>query len=131
MYETTVKILKILYQTKITKENLAYNLNLKENTVAKSILEINDFLERLGFSKIYIQNRDLKLDLTKVQWCQVFQKLDSLTFDEKVDYLYVKLIYFKSINLEKEKNILGISRSSIDRCFFFCKNFVRKKWICS
>lgn len=126
MYETTVKILKILYQTKITKENLAHNLNLKENTVAKSILEINDFLEGLGFSKIYIQDRDLKLDLTKIQWRQVFQKLDSLTFDEKVEYLYVKLIYFKSINLEKEKNTLGISRSSIDRYFFSVKTLLEK-----
>ncbi len=126
MYETTVKILKILYQTKITKENLAHNLNLKENTVAKSILEINDFLERLGFSKIYIQDRNLKLDLTKMQWSQVFQKLDSLTFDEKVEYLYVKLIYFESINLEKEKNTLGISRSSIDRCFFSVKTLLEK-----
>lgn len=126
MYETTVKILKILYQTNITKENLAHNLNLKENTVAKSILEINDFLERLGFNKIYIQDKNLKLDLTKIQWGKVFQKLDSLTFDEKVEYLYVKLIYFKSINLEKEKKALGISRSSIDRCFISVKTLLEK-----
>ncbi|MGL5575958.1 hypothetical protein, partial [Cetobacterium sp.] len=68
MYETTVKILKILYQTKTTKENLVHNLNLKENTITKSILEINDFLERLGFNKIYSQDKNLKLDLTRVQW---------------------------------------------------------------
>lgn len=126
MYETTVKILKILYQTNLTKENLAHNLNLKENTVIKSILEINNFLEQLNFNKIYTKDKKLRLDLTKNQWSELFQTLDSLTFEEKVDYLYIKLIYFKSINLEKEKKELGISRSSINRCFFYVKILLEK-----
>lgn len=60
MYETTIKI---LYQTRITKENLA--LNLKENTIAKSIIEINNLLEQLNLSKIEIYEKGLQLNLTK------------------------------------------------------------------
>ena len=126
MYETTVKILKILYQTDLTKENLAHNLNLKENTVVKSILEINNFLEQLNFNKICTKDKKLRLDLRKNQWVELFRILDSLTFEEKVDYLYIKLIYFKSINLEKEKNELGVSRSSINRCFLYVKTLLEK-----
>lgn len=126
MYETTVKILKILYQTDLTKENLAHNLNLKENTVVKSILEINNFLEQLNFNKICTKDKKLRLELRKNQWIKLFQILDSLTFEEKVDYLYIKLIYFESINLEKEKNELGVSRSSINRCFLYVKTLLEK-----
>ncbi|MGL5023908.1 MAG: hypothetical protein ACRC5S_11445 [Cetobacterium sp.] len=126
MHETTVSILKILYQTQITKENLAHNLNLKENTVAKSIIEINNFLKELGFNEIQVQDKNFRLNLTKVQWRKIFETLNSLTFEERVDYLYVKFIYFNSVNLEKEREQLNISRSSIDRCFLVVKNLLKK-----
>ena len=126
MHETTVSILKILYQTQITKQNLAHNLNLKENTVAKSIVEINNFLKELGFNEIQIQDKNLRLNLTKTQWSKIFETLNSLTFEERVDYLYVKFIYFNSINLEKERKKLNISRSSIDRCFLVVKDLLKK-----
>lgn len=116
MYETTIKI---LYQTRITKENLA--LNLKENTIAKSIIEINNLLEQLNLSKIEIYEKGLQLNLTKNEQKKLFESLDSLTFDERVDYLYIKFIYFEFINLEKEKVALNISRSSIDRSFLVVK----------
>ncbi|MGL5366808.1 MAG: hypothetical protein ACRDAG_00690, partial [Cetobacterium somerae] len=126
MYETTVKILKILYQTRITKENLASNLNLKENTITKSIIEINNLLEQLNLNKIQIYEKNLQLNLLKSEWQKVFKNLNSLTFDERVDYLYIKFIYFKFINLEKEKVELNLSRSSIDRCFLVVKKMLKK-----
>ncbi|MGL4802741.1 hypothetical protein [Cetobacterium sp.] len=126
MHETTINILKILYETKITKQNLAQNLKLKENTITKSVMEINNFLEYLKLNKILIKDKKLQLDLTKRQWNKLFNSLNSLTFEEKVDYLYIKFVYFKFLNLEKERIILNISRSSIDRCFFVVKNLLEK-----
>ncbi|MGL5023909.1 MAG: hypothetical protein ACRC5S_11450 [Cetobacterium sp.] len=126
MYDTTINILKILYQTKISKENLSQNLNLKENSIYRAILEINILLDDLKYNTIKIKGKILEVKLTKQQWRTLFKKLDSLTFEDKVDYLYIKFIYFNSINLEKERVNLNISRSSINRCFLHVKKLMLK-----
>ncbi|MCX3065903.1 hypothetical protein OQE61_00150 [Cetobacterium somerae] len=124
MHSTMINILKILHQTKITKENLAHNLDIKEGTLLKSINAINTFLRDLKLEEIRIEKGIVKLEIKKTEWCEIFEKINTLTFEEKVDYLYIKLVYYGFINLEKEREYLDISRSSINRCFLIIKKLL-------
>ena len=124
MHSTAINILKILHQTKMKKENLAYNLEIKEGALLKNINLINNFLRDLKLNEIIIEKGVVKLKLEKREWSKVFEKIDTLTFEEKVDYLYIKIVYYGFINLEKEREKLQISRSSITRCFLPVKELL-------
>lgn len=121
MFATTIKILKILYQTEITKKNLMLNLNLTESAILKAIHQTNIYLNDLKLRNITVDNQIFSLYLTEKEWNIIFNSINTLTFEEKIDYLYIKFIYFGFINLEKEKDILNISRSSLNRCFLVVK----------
>lgn len=127
MHSTAINILKMLHQTKIKKENLAYNLEIKEGALLKNINLINNFLRDLKLNEIIIEKGVVKLKLEKREWSKVFEKVDTLTFEEKVDYLCIKIIYYGFINLEKEREKLQISRSSITRCFLSVKELLENR----
>lgn len=124
MHSTAINILKMLHQTKMKKENLAYNLEIKEGALLKNINLINNFLRDLKLNEIIIEKGVVKLKLEKREWSKVFEKIDTLTFEEKVDYLYIKIVYYGFINLEKEREKLQVSRSSITRCFLSVKELL-------
>ena len=52
----------------------------------------------------------------------LFENFTILTTDEKIDYLFIKFISNGFLNLEREKEILDISRSTILRCFQIVKD---------
>ncbi|MGL5570892.1 hypothetical protein [Cetobacterium sp.] len=125
MYTTNINILKILYQTEISKNNLALNLNLTNGCLMKAIKQINIYLEDFKInSRIFINDDIISLELSKKEWKLIFYNLNELSNQDKFDYLYIKFIYFGFINLEKEKEILNISRSSISRYFFNIKKLL-------
>lgn len=125
MYTTNINILKILYQTKISKKNLELNLNLTSGCIIKAIKQLNNYLKDFEInSKIIINNDMVSLELSKKEWKKVFHNLNELSNQDKFDYLYIKFIFFGFINLEKEKEILNISRSSISRYFFDIKKML-------
>ena len=110
MHSTAINILKMLHQTKMKKENLAYNLEIKEGALLKNINLINNFLRDLKLNEIIIEKGVVKLKLEKREWSKVFEKIDTLTFEEKVDYLYIKIVYYGFINLEKEREASSIKK---------------------
>ncbi|MGL5579976.1 MAG: hypothetical protein ACRDCE_03285, partial [Cetobacterium sp.] len=125
MYTTNINILKILYQTEISKNNLALNLNLTNGCLMKAIKQINIYLEDFKInSRIFINDDMISLELSKKEWKLIFYNLNELSNQDKFDYLYIKFIYFGFINLEKEKEILNISRSSLSRYFFNIKKLL-------
>ncbi|MGL5777350.1 hypothetical protein, partial [Cetobacterium sp.] len=103
MYTTNINILKILYQTEISKNNLALNLNLTNGCLMKAIKQINIYLEDFKInSRIFINDDMISLELSKKEWKLIFYNLNELSNQDKFDYLYIKFIYFGFINLEKE-----------------------------
>ena len=125
MQTTMISILKILHQTKMKKENLIHNLGIKESALIKNINLINILLTELNLNQIENEKGIIKLKLEKKQWSKVFEKINMLTYEEKIDYLYIKLIFYGFINLEKERENLEISRSSINRCFLDVKKILQ------
>lgn len=74
MHSTMINILKILHQTKITKENLVHNLDIKEGTLLKSINAINTFLRDLKLEEIRIEKGIVKLEIKKLSGVKFLKK---------------------------------------------------------
>lgn len=122
MSNTAVNIYKLLFQAELTLEDMQSYLEVEKTSIIKSMSQINEFLESLKLPIIKKIDDRYSLHLTKEEWNVLFDNFKSLTTDEKIDYLYVKFISNGFLNLEKEKEILDVSRSTILRCFQIVKD---------
>ncbi|MGL5544692.1 MAG: hypothetical protein ACRDB6_06260, partial [Cetobacterium sp.] len=117
MNSTNVNILKLLSQGNFSTDSLALYVNVERNSIQKNIVQINEFLKDNSFNTIEVKNSQFSLTLTREQWESIFSRKDFITSNEILDYLFIKFIHNKFINLEVEKEILDLSRSSIVRYF--------------
>ncbi|MGL4789193.1 MAG: hypothetical protein ACRCWZ_05555, partial [Cetobacterium sp.] len=117
MNSTNVNILKLLSQGSFSPESLALYVNVERNSIQKNITQINEFLKDNSFNPVEVINSQFSLTLNREQWENIFSRKDFITSNEILDYLFIKFIHNKFINLEIEKEILDLSRSSIVRYF--------------
>lgn len=114
---TNINILTLLSQGDFSLDELSLYLNLEKKSIYKNINSINSFLKDENLSPIELNTTTYTIKLSKSQWANLFNRKDFITSDEIVDYLYIKFIHDSFINLEAEKELLNISRSSILRYF--------------
>ena len=119
---TNINILTLLSQGEFSLDEFSLYLNLEKKSIYKNINSINSFLKDENLPLIEIKNAIYSLKLSKFQWENLFNRNDFITSDEIVDYLYLKFVHNKFINLEIERELLNLSRSSIIRYF----NVVKK-----
>lgn len=117
MNSTNVNILKLLSQGDFSSDSLALYVNVEKNSIQKNIIQINEFLKDNSFDTIQVEKGKFSLNLTRKQWENIFSQKDFITSNEISDYLFIKFIHNRFINLEVEKEILNLSRSSIVRYF--------------
>lgn len=122
MNTTAANILKVLSQTEISIEDMQLYLNVEKNSIIKTISQLNDFLTSIDLPIISRDDDFYFLKLNPQELKFLFENFTILTTDEKVDYLFIKFISTGFLNLEKEKEILDISRSTILRAFQVVKN---------
>lgn len=124
MNTTNINILTLLSQDKFSLEELNLYLNLEKNSIKKDIQTINNFLKDENLPVIKYEKKLYSFQVTKEQWVNIVNKKNFLTHDEILDYLYIKFIFKGNINLENERKLLDISRSSINRYFKTIKNML-------
>ncbi|MGL4786056.1 MAG: hypothetical protein ACRC2Q_04140, partial [Cetobacterium sp.] len=110
MNTTAANILKILSQTEMSIEDMQLYLDVEKSSIIKTISQINDFLISINLP-IISKNDDfyfLKLNSQELKF--LFKNFKVLTAEEKTDYLFIKFISTGFLKLEKEKEILDISR---------------------
>ncbi|MDX8335974.1 BglG family transcription antiterminator [Candidatus Cetobacterium colombiensis] len=122
MNTTAANILKILSQTEMSIEDMQLYLNVEKNSISKSIFQLNEFLESIKLPIILKKGNFYSLKLNSKELKILFENFTTLTTEEKTDYLFIKFIANGFLNLEKEKDILNISRSTILRCFQVVKD---------
>ncbi|MGL4864461.1 MAG: hypothetical protein ACRC4T_15315 [Cetobacterium sp.] len=117
MNTTVTNILKLLIQSRMSIEDMLHYVNVEKNAIKKSINQLNEFLEDLNLNIVKKEGEEYILNLKRKELEYLYSKIKFLSSDEKIDYLYLKFLYKGFLNLEKEKEILEISRSTIIRCF--------------
>lgn len=117
MNTTVTNILKLLSQAKMSMQDILHYVDVEKSAIQKSINQLNEFLEALNLNTIKKEKEEYILKLQKKDLEYLYSKMKFLTTDEKIDYLYLKFIYKGFLNLEKEKEVLDISRSTILRYF--------------
>lgn len=122
MNTTAANILKVLSQTEISIEDMQLYLNVEKNSIIKTISQLNDFLASINLPIISKNDNFYFLKLMPHELKFLFENFTTLTTDEKIDYLFIKFISTGFLNLEKEKEILDISRSTILRSFQVVKD---------
>lgn len=122
---TNINVLTLLLQGDFSLDDFSLYLNLEKKSIYKNINSINSFLKDENLPSITLNNNLYSLKLTKEQWNSLFSRNDFITNDEIIDYLYIKFIHNGFINLEHEKTILNISRSSIIRYFNDIKDILK------
>ncbi|WP_418964495.1 hypothetical protein, partial [Cetobacterium sp.] len=122
MNTTAANILKILSQNEMSIEDMQLYFNVERSSIIKTISQLNLFLESIKLPTIYKVANFYFLKLTPKEIEFLFQNFKTLTFDEKIDYLFIKFIFTGFLNLEKEKSILDVSRSTILRSFQVVKD---------
>ncbi|MGL4652720.1 hypothetical protein [Cetobacterium sp.] len=126
MNNTAANILKILSQSEMSIEDMHLYLKVEKSSILKTITQINEFLVSLNLPVIKKEDDRFNLSLSKDEWKTLFKNFKVLTSEEKIDYLYIKFIANGFLNLEKEKEILDLSRSTILRCFQTVKEMFSK-----
>ena len=126
MNTTAANILKVLSQTEISIEDMQLYLNVEKSSITKAISQLNDFLISINLPTISKDDNFyfLKIDSQELKF--LFENFTILTTEEKIDYLFIKFISTGFLNLEKEKDILNISRSTILRIFQIIKEIFLK-----
>lgn len=114
---TNINILTLLSQGEFSLDEFSQYLNLEKKSIYKNINSINSFLKDEKLPLIELRDYNYSLKLSKFQWKNLFNRTDFVTSDEIVDYLYIKFLHNRFINLEFEKELLDLSRSSIIRYF--------------
>lgn len=127
MNETNINILMLLAQDTFTIDELSMYLNLEKNSISKGIKQINDFLEEESYPKIELKNNKYVMTLLKKEQDELFNKKMMMTSEEIYEYIYIKFIHNKFINLEEERERLDLSRSSIFRIFTNIKKNLNEK----
>ncbi len=117
MNTTAANILKILSQSEMSVDDMQLYLEVEKSSIIKSILQFNEFLKSINLPTIEKSENLYSLNLSNQQMKTLFNNFNILTLTEKIDYLYIKFIATGFLNLEKEKENLDISRSTILRAF--------------
>ena len=117
MNTTAANILKILSQSEMSVDDMQLYLEVEKSSIMKAILQLNEFLESIKLPIISKSDNLYSLSLSSQQMKTLFNNFNTLTSIEKVDYLFIKFIATGFLNLEKEKENLDISRSTILRAF--------------
>lgn len=126
MNTTAANILKILSQSEMSVDDMQLYLEVEKSSIIKSILQLNEFLKLIKLPTIEKKDNVYFFNLTNQQMKTLFNNLNILTSREKVDYLFIKFIATGFLNLEKEKENLDISRSTILRTFKMVKEIFAK-----
>ena len=117
MNTTAANVRKVLSQNEMYIDDMQLYFNVERSSIIKTITQLNEFLESIELPIISKFHDIYFLKLTPTELEIVFENFTILTFDEKIDYLFIKFISTGFLNLEREKEILDISRSTILRSF--------------
>lgn len=126
MNRTSYIILKLLSQHSLTSEELLKYIPINYMTFINNIELINEYLSDLSLPTIKKNNDEYILNLTNYEKNKFYEHCTTYSQNQRCNYLILKLLLEKKLNLEQEKEKLDISRSTIKRDFDKVKEYLLK-----
>lgn len=126
MNRTSYIILKLLSQHSLTSEELLKYIPINYMTLINNIELINEYLSDLSLPIIKKNNDEYILNLTNYEKNKFYEHCTTYSQNQRCNYLILKLLLEKKLNLEQEKEKLDISRSTIKRDFDKVKEYLLK-----
>lgn len=129
MNKTSYIILKLLSQHSLTSEEILKYIPVNYLTLMNNIKLINTFLNDHSLPTIIKNDNEFVLRLTSSEKEIFYNNCTSYSQNQRCNYLTLKLLINKKLNLDVEKDILNISRSTIQRDLNRIKKYLKQNSI--
>lgn len=114
-------MLKILLQGEFTSEEILNYLPMNPLSLQRNFRTLNEFLRDSNLPGIKKNGELFSLNLAPKEKKYLFSRIDLFSSDHRTSYLFIKIMLMGFINLEKELDFLGVSRTTINRDFEYVK----------
>ncbi|MGL5000657.1 MAG: hypothetical protein ACRC6J_02915, partial [Cetobacterium sp.] len=127
MSNTAIKLLKILLHGDIHIDEIVKYIELDVNSIERNISVLNGYLKEKGLSYVKKINNIYSLESSDTCFADFCSKLDILTSDNRKEIYCIRILLDGYINLEKERQRIGVSRTTAVKDFKAVKEMLQKK----
>lgn len=129
MSNKAIALLKVLLHGDIHLEEITKYVDLDINSIERNISILNEYLCEKGIKPIKKINNIYSLENRDEKFSEFFSKLDILSSRERQDIYCIRLLLDRYINLEKERQTMGVSRTTAVKDLKKVREFLEKKEI--
>lgn len=94
-------------------------------SLQRNLRALNEFLRDSNLPEVKKNTELFSLTLTSEEKKYLFSKINLFSSDHRTSYLFIKIMLTGFINLEKELDFLGVSRTTINRDFEYVKEKIK------
>lgn len=129
MSNKAIALLKVLLHGDIHLDEITKYVNLDINSIERNINVLNEYLHEKGIKPIRKVNNIYSLENRDEKFSEFFSKLDILSSRERQDIYCIRLLLDGYINLEKERQAMGVSRTTAIKDLKKVREFLEEEGI--
>ena len=129
MSNKAIALLKVLLHGDIQLDEITKYVDLDITSIERNINVLNEYLKEREIEPIKKINNTYSLKNKDEKFSEFFSKLDILSSSERQDIYCIRLLLNGYINLEKERHLMGVSRTTAIKDLKSVKEFLEKKGI--
>lgn len=129
MSNKAIALLKVLLHGDIHLDEITKYVDLDINSIERNINVLNEYLHEKGIKPIKKVNNMYSLENKDEKFSEFFSKLDILSSRERQDIYCIRLLLDGYINLEKERQAMGVSRTTAIKDLKKVREFLEKNKI--
>lgn len=129
MSNTIITLLKIVLQGDIHIDEIAKYINLDSNSIDRNIHLLNDYLKEKGLKQVVRHHNIYSLEYSTGEIKDFFSQLDILSSKERRDIFCIRFLIYGYINLEKERQKIGVSRTTAIKDFKVVKEELEERGV--
>lgn len=129
MSNKAIALLKVLLHGDIHLDEITKYVDLDINSIERNINVLNEYLHEKGIKPIRKVNKIYSLENRDEKFSEFFSKLDILSSRERQDIYCIRLLLDGYINLEKERQAMGVSRTTAIKDLKKVREFLEEEGI--
>lgn len=129
MSNKAIALLKVLLHGDIHLDEITKYVDLDINSIERNINVLNEYLREKGIKPIRKINNIYSLENRDEKFSEFFSKLDILSSRERQDIYCIRLLLDGYINLEKERQAMGVSRTTAIKDLKKVREFLEEEGI--